>query len=71
MASLEAGARFTLLISRDGTEPAIDHIPREHFDLARRVLSIQCDQRYASSAMIRVAEIVKPILRDWPVLHGS
>jgi hypothetical protein len=40
----------------------LDHIPREHVDLARRVLSIHCDQRYVSADMIRVAEISRPLV---------
>jgi hypothetical protein len=42
--------------------PMIDDIPKEHVDLARRVLSIHCDQRYVSGDMIRVAEISKPFV---------
>jgi hypothetical protein len=42
--------------------PMLDDIPKEHVDLARRVLSIHCDQRYASGDMIRVAEISKPLV---------
>jgi hypothetical protein len=44
-------------------EPAVDGIPAEHVDLARRVLSIHCDQRYGTADMIRVAVIAKPLLR--------
>jgi hypothetical protein len=42
--------------------PAVVDIPRDHIDLARRVLSIQCDQRYVAADMIRIAEISKPLL---------
>jgi hypothetical protein len=44
-------------------EPAVDGIPAEHVDLARRILSIHCDQRHGTADMIRVAEIAKPLLR--------
>ncbi|HLO36687.1 MAG TPA: hypothetical protein VK194_11415 [Candidatus Deferrimicrobium sp.] len=43
-------------------EPVMDGIPAEHVDLARRVLSIHCDQRYGAADMIRIAEIAKPLL---------
>ena len=43
-------------------DPVVDGIPAEHVDLARRVLSIHCDQRYGAADMRRLAEIAKPLL---------
>jgi hypothetical protein len=43
-------------------DPAVAGIPAEHVDLSRRVLSIHCDHRYGTADMLRVAEIVKPLL---------
>jgi len=43
-------------------DPAVEGIPSEHVDLARRVLSIHCDHRYGDADMIRIAGIAKPLL---------
>jgi hypothetical protein len=43
-------------------EPAVEGIPAEHVQLARRMLSVHCDQRYGDADMVRVAEIAKPLL---------
>ncbi len=43
-------------------DPQIGDIPTEHVDLARRLLSIHCDQRYVATDMLRVAEILKPLV---------
>jgi hypothetical protein len=44
-------------------DAVVDGIPAEHVDLARRILSIHCDQRYRAGDMVRLAEIAKPLMR--------
>lgn len=40
-------------------EPEVEGIPVRHLDLARRILSIHCDYRYAEADMIRVAREIR------------
>jgi hypothetical protein len=43
-------------------DPKIDGIPPEHVALARRIMSVHCDQRYTPADMQRVARILKPLV---------
>jgi hypothetical protein len=40
-------------------DPAVDGIPEADVDLARRILSIHCDYRYAPADMVRVADVIR------------